>query len=103
MFPYSKRKGTTAAKLENQIQVGIKKDRVKTLMRLGDAKLDDFSQNALGQTSEVLFETNQDGYWEGYTSHYLRVRVKSDLDLKNEIRKVELSSFTGGKLYGNLC
>jgi len=103
VFPYSKRKGTTAAKLENQIQVGIKKDRVKTLMRLGDAKLDDFSQNALGQTSEVLFETNQDGYWEGYTSHYLRVRVKSDLDLKNEIRKVELSSFTGGKLYGNLC
>jgi len=102
VFPYSKRKGTTAAKLEDQIQVGVKKDRVKTLMMLGDAKLDDFSQNAIGQTSEVLFETNQDGYWEGYTSHYLRVRVKSEENLRNEIRKVELSSFMGGKLYGNL-
>ena len=102
IFPYSKRKGTTAAKLENQIQVGVKKDRVKTLMMLGDAKLDEFSQNAVGQTSEVLFETLQDGYWEGYTSHYLRVRVKSDLDLKNEIRNIKLSNFTAGKLYGDL-
>lgn len=100
IFPYSKRKGTTAAKLDDQIQVGMKKDRVKTLMMLGDAKLDEFSQNAVGQTSEVLFESLQDGYWEGYTSHYLRVRVKSDLDLKNEIRNIKLSNFTAGKLYG---
>ena len=102
IFPYSKRKGTTAAKLDDQIQVGVKKDRVKTLMMLGDAKLDEFSQNAVGQTSEVLFESLQDGYWEGYTSHYLRVRVKSDLDLKNEIKNIKLSSFTAGKLYGEL-
>lgn len=102
VFPYSKRKGTTAAKLEDQIQVGVKKDRVKTLMMLGDAKLDEFSQNAIGKTSQVLFETEQDGYWEGYTSHYLRVRVKSEENLKNEIRRVELSSFKGRKLYGNL-
>jgi threonylcarbamoyladenosine tRNA methylthiotransferase MtaB len=102
IFPYSKRKGTTAAKLDDQIQVGVKKDRVKTLMMLGDAKLDEFSQNAVGQTSEVLFESLQDGYWEGYTSHYLRVRVKSDLDLKNEIKNIKLSSFIAGKLYGEL-
>lgn len=102
IFPYSKRKGTTAAKLDDQIQVGVKKDRVKTLMMLGDAKLDEFSQNAVGQTSEVLFESLQDGYWEGYTSHYLRVRVKSDLDLKNEIKNIKLSNFTAGKLYGEL-
>lgn len=102
VFPYSKRKGTTAAKLEDHIQVGVKKDRVKTLMMLGDAKLDEFSQNAVGSSSEVLFETMSDGYWEGYTSNYLRVRVKSELDLKNEIKKVELSQFMGGKLYGNI-
>src|SRR5690606_25487963 len=102
VFPYSKRKGTTAAKLEDQIQVGVKKDRVKTLMMLGEAKLDEFSQNAVGSSSEVLFETLNDGYWEGYTSHYLRVRVKSELNLKNEIKNVELSGFVGGKLYGNI-
>lgn len=102
IFPYSKRKGTTAAKLEDQIQVGVKKDRVKTLMMLGDAKLDEFSQNSLGSTSQVLFESHNDGHWEGYTSTYLRVRVKSESDLKNEIREVELTQYLGGKLYGRL-
>jgi threonylcarbamoyladenosine tRNA methylthiotransferase MtaB len=39
VFPYSKRKNTTAAKMENHIHSGVKKERVKTLMMFGDAKL----------------------------------------------------------------
>lgn len=102
VFPYSKRKGTTAAKLENQIQSGVKKDRVRTLMMLGEAKLDEFSANMVGKHTSVLFESQNDGYWEGYSSNYIRVRVKSDLDLKNQIRSVKLTSYPGGKLLGEL-
>lgn len=102
VFPYSKRKGTTAAKLENQIQTGVKKDRVRTLMMLGDAKLDEFSANSVGNATNVLFENEIDGYWEGYSSNYLRVRVKSAENLKNEIRSVRLDSYTGGKLLGSI-
>lgn len=98
IFPYSKRKGTTAARLENQIQAGVKKDRVRTLMMLGEAKLDDFSVAQVGTETEVLFENEQDGYWEGYSSHYLRVRMPSAIGLKNQIRKVRIVSFEAGKL-----
>lgn len=102
VFPYSKRKGTTAAKLESQIQTGVKKDRVKTLMMLGEAKLDEFSRETIGTSTEVLFETQNDGYWEGYTSHYLRIRVKSDQDLKNEIRNIQIVDYVGGYLKGEI-
>lgn len=102
VFPYSKRKGTTAARLENQIQSGVKKDRVRTLMMLGEAKLDEFSQNQIGKETEVLFESQHDGYWEGYSSHYLKVRVKSDWDLKNTIYPVKLTEYVGGVLKGEI-
>jgi threonylcarbamoyladenosine tRNA methylthiotransferase MtaB len=100
VFPYSKRKGTTAAKLENQIQSAVKKERVKTLMMLGDAKLDEFSRNTIGTTTQVLFESQLDGFWEGYTGHYLKLRVKSDENLKNEIREVRIADYVGGNLRG---
>ncbi len=102
VFPYSKRKGTTAAKLSDQIQSVVKKDRVRTLMMLGEAKLDEFSHEMVGKETQVLFESEVDGFWEGYSSNYLRVRVKSSQHLKNEIRKVRLSSFVGGKLMGEI-
>ncbi|WP_408097704.1 tRNA (N(6)-L-threonylcarbamoyladenosine(37)-C(2))-methylthiotransferase MtaB [Peredibacter sp. HCB2-198] len=102
VFPYSKRKGTTASKMENQIQSPVKKDRVRTLMMLGDAKLDEFSANFVGNTTNVLFENEVDGFWEGYSSNYLRVRVKSTENLKNEIRSVRVDSYVGGKLIGTI-
>jgi len=102
IFPYSKRKGTTAAKLEDQIQASVKKDRVRTLMLLGEAKLDEFSQNMVGKQTQVLFEQLIDGYWEGYSSNYLRVKVKSDWDLKNQIYPVDLVLMSGGKLLGEI-
>lgn len=98
VFPYSKRKGTTAARLENQIQAGVKKDRVRTLMMLGEAKLDDFSREQIGKMTSVLFENEIDGFWEGYSSEFLRVRMKSSENLKNQIRDVKLLSFEAGKL-----
>jgi threonylcarbamoyladenosine tRNA methylthiotransferase MtaB len=103
VFPYSKRKGTTAAKLSQQIQSDIKKDRVRTLMMLGNAKLDEFSNEMVGKKTEVLFENEIDGYWEGYSSNYLRVRMKFNENLKNTIKEVRITSFIGGKLYGEIC
>ncbi|WPU64723.1 tRNA (N(6)-L-threonylcarbamoyladenosine(37)-C(2))-methylthiotransferase MtaB [Peredibacter starrii] len=102
VFPYSKRKGTTASKMDNHIQTSVKKDRVRTLMMLGDAKLDEFSANFVGNTTNVLFENEADGFWEGYSSNYLRVRVKSTENLKNEVRSVRVDSYVGGKLIGTI-
>jgi threonylcarbamoyladenosine tRNA methylthiotransferase MtaB len=102
VFPYSKRKGTTAAKLDDQIQASVKKERVRTLMLLGEAKLDEFSHNMIGRKTEVLFESSQDGFWEGYSSNYLRVKVKSTKDLSNSIYSVRIKEMVGGKLVGEI-
>ncbi len=103
VFPYSKRKNTTAAKLENQIHHAVKKERVKTLMMFGDAKLNLFSEDQIGKKTKVLFERrNKQGMFEGYSSNFVRVMVDTNQDLSNEIREVFISKMVGDKLFGEL-
>lgn len=102
VFPYSKRKGTTAAKAENHIQADVKKARVKKLIELGERKLLEFSMRQLNTNTEVLFERKKNEYFHGHTSHYLKIKVKSDADLKNEIRNVRIVSFDGKNLVGEI-
>lgn len=103
VFPYSSRKNTLAAKMDDHIQHGVKKQRVKTLMMLGDAKLNLFSEDQVGSSSEVLFERrNKAGFWEGYTRNYVRVFVASDGELKNQVRHVFLKDFREGQLFGEI-
>jgi len=103
VFPYSKRKNTTAAKLENQIHHAVKKERVKTLMMFGDAKLNLFSEDQIGKKTNVLFERrNKQGMFEGYSSNFVRVMVDTNLDLSNQVREVFISKMVGDKLFGEL-
>lgn len=102
VFPYSKRKNTTAAKLENHIQNDVKKERVRTLINLGEEKLQAFTQSMIGKESHVLFEREKDGYFEGYTSNYIKVKHKSDSNLQNQILKMKFNAVEGDKLTGEI-
>jgi len=96
VFPYSSRKNTTAARLPDHIQHGVKKDRVHALRSLGEAKLALFTEDQVGSSSEVLFERrNKQGLWEGYTRNYVRVVLESDQELRNQIRPVFLKDYDG--------
>ncbi len=103
VFPYSKRKNTTAAKLEDQIHHATKKDRVKILMMLGESKLNLFGEDQVGKTHAVLFEQlNKDGFWTGYTTNYIRIHVKSDADLANLILNVRVTEVVKNKVMGEI-
>ncbi|MAF77929.1 MAG: tRNA (N(6)-L-threonylcarbamoyladenosine(37)-C(2))-methylthiotransferase MtaB [Halobacteriovoraceae bacterium] len=103
VFPYSSRKNTLAARMENHIQHGVKKERVRALKMFGEAKLSMFAEDQVGSSNEVLFERQNDkGFWEGYTKNYVRVWVKSKSDLKNQIRHVYLNDFVEGQLRGEI-
>jgi threonylcarbamoyladenosine tRNA methylthiotransferase MtaB len=103
VFPYSKRKGTIAARSENHIHVGVKKERSRALHMFGEAKLAMLSEDMVGMTTDVLFERrNKEDFFTGYSTNFVKVHVKTDSDLKNEIRKVHLTHFKDGKLYGEL-
>lgn len=90
IFKYSPRKGTRAATMEDQIDGNIKEARSKKLMELNDRNESEFTKNSIGKEMEVLFECNDDGVFRGYAKNYLKVEVKSDENIKEEIRKVKI-------------
>ncbi len=104
VFPYSKRKGTTASLLKDEISKQIKKERVQKLIELGARKLEAFAETQVGLSNRVLFEKkNECGLWEGYSSNYLVVEVEALDDLKNKVCKVIFTSAHKGTLSARLA
>jgi len=101
-FPYSKRKGTLSAGMDDHIPHSVKKERVKMITDLGNAKLLDFSHQQIGTHSKVLFEKRDGELFEGYTSNFVRIWAKSKQDLTNQIKNVEILGFEKGKLFGKI-
>lgn len=103
VFPYSKRKNTTAGRMENHIHSAEKKSRVRSLIMFGDAKLNLFNEDQIGKKLNVLFEKkNKDGNYEGYSGNYVRVQTKSHLDLANVEKEVFITGMNEGRLIGEI-
>lgn len=103
IFPYSKRKGTPAEKMPNQIPETVKQKRCAQLAELDHKQQQSFLEQCVGSEAEVLFEqTAADGYIEGLTSNYLRVYVQGGAELCGTLRKVRLLKAETGFLVGEL-
>lgn len=89
-FPYSPKRGTPAAKMKNQISGEIKSQRSKEMIALSDKMNLDFLKSNIGETVPVLFEDMEKGYWQGHTTNYIKVIVKSQGNLNNKIINVKL-------------
>ena len=90
VFPYSKRNGTLAARMDNQIDEKIKKQRVKKILELSHELEKNYMNKFVG--SEVIFipEVEKNGYIIGHTGNYLQIKTigtKEDLN-KNKIVKI---------------
>ena len=94
-FPYSPKKGTPAAKMKNQISGDVKSQRRKEMIALSDKMNIDFLNNNIGKTVPVLFEDMENGFWQGHTTNYIKVLVKSDENLNNKIVDVKLDKIHG--------
>ncbi|MDR0905063.1 MAG: tRNA (N(6)-L-threonylcarbamoyladenosine(37)-C(2))-methylthiotransferase MtaB [Oscillospiraceae bacterium] len=75
VFPYSKRPGTPAAAMENQLPNAVKKARAAELRAVAAATGAAFAASQVGRVLEVLFEREADGGSVGHSSNYLEVRV----------------------------
>lgn len=93
-FPYSKRKGTPAAEMKDQVPENIKKERVHILSEIGEDIRREILDRVLREKSEVevLFETYADGYIHGHTADFIEVKVKSDRAMHGELALVKLIS-----------
>jgi len=100
VFPYSRRNGTVAAKLPDQVDEAVKKQRSAVLRALDATKRIDFLTWYIGRPTEVLFEeqTEVDGevYWMGHGREYVKVLMKSEEDLANRILTVVPAKIIGG-------
>ena len=90
VFKYSKRKGTVAAKMENQINENIKEKRSQNLIELSDHNQKEILESYIGKEVEVLFEEEKDGYWQGHTTNYMTVKTKTEKNLKNLLLKIRI-------------
>lgn len=89
IFKYSKRKGTRAAVMPDQIDEQIKAARSEKLIALGHDMSEEFRKFYIGKNEEVLFEEKavigDKEYFVGYTKEYVKVAKKTDENLENQI------------------
>jgi len=90
VFSYSPRDGTEAARMPQQVEDRVKKERSEKMLALAEQNARRFRQHFLGKTMTVLFEQQCDGVWSGLTSNYIRVYTKSSDDLTNKLLLVKL-------------
>ena len=97
VFKYSKRDGTVAAKMPNQIDEKIKTLRSEDLIKTGEKLTKEFRQAKIGQDTTVLFEEkillDNKEYWVGHTVDYIKIAVPEKENLEGQIRKVNVKDF----------
>ena len=92
VFPYSRRKGTAADKMDGHIPERIKHERADIMIERTLASQRRFMESQVGLIQPVLFETRaKDGFFEGFTMNYTKVRVADDNIQSGEIIDVKLT------------
>ena len=96
IFKYSRREGTRAAAMENQVSEQEKARRSAVLIELGEKKRKAYEQSFLGKEVEVLVEEEAviEGrpMQTGHTKEYIRIAFEGDKGLKNTIVKVRVDN-----------
>jgi threonylcarbamoyladenosine tRNA methylthiotransferase MtaB len=92
VFTYSERDNTVAASLEDVVPKNVRSKRSKMLRGLSVKKRRAFYESQLGSSRTVLFEgENKEGYIQGFTENYVKVKSPWNPELVNTLQKVELT------------
>lgn len=93
VFTYSERDNTVAAGMAQVVPPAVRNKRSKMLRALSVKKRRAFYESQLGTERLVLFEDgNKDGYIQGFTENYVKVKAPWDPQLVNTLQQVELTS-----------
>ncbi|UQD52803.1 tRNA (N(6)-L-threonylcarbamoyladenosine(37)-C(2))-methylthiotransferase MtaB [Bacillus methanolicus] len=96
VFPYSKRTGTPAARMADQIDEEVKNERVHRLIALSDQLAKEYASQFEGEVLEVIPEERfkgdpESGLYEGYTDNYLKVVFPATEEMIGKIVKVKIT------------
>lgn len=90
VFRYSRRPGTPAADFALQVPAAEKDRRSKTLIAIGKQLARTYAERLVGESVQVLWEHEQDGYWRGHTDTYVPVSAVSTLPLGNRLSEAKV-------------
>lgn len=94
VFPYSKRTGTPAAMMDDQVDENIKEQRVARLIALSDQLAKEYASKYEGELLEIIpeeFSEEAGGRLVGYTDNYLRVAIEGDESLIGQLVRVKIT------------
>lgn len=91
VFPYSRRKGTKADMMENQIKEEIKKERVKKIIELSNELEKEYMEKFIGKDLEFIPEIKKENYLIGHTGNYIMVKLESNEELNHNSKNVKIS------------
>lgn len=100
VFPFSAREGTIAAAMKNQVDAQTKKIRTNRALEISAAKEKSFAEKLIGETVEIIAETEENNFVDGLTKNYVRVYVPANENIRlGEIVKVQVEKiFKNGVL-----
>ena len=101
IFPYSRRPGTKADAMPEQLSHAVKSARAHAAQRVADDCKQRYLAQQIGKILPVLFETEQDGRWVGHSDNYCLVSAAGD-DLRGVVKNVKISAISGQMLVGDL-
>lgn len=99
-FKYSKRKGTVAEKMPNQILPDVQEQRSKIIMKLSYEMQNEYNQKYLGKTVKVLFEEKEGEYYKGHTTNYMMIYMRSEEKMENEIKDIYIDKIENDRIIG---
>lgn len=102
VFKYSKRAGTVAAKMPNQVDEKEKTKRSEKLIQAGLELTRQYRQGFIGKREEILFEENKivDGkeYSVGHTKNYIEAAVENMGDISGKVLEAEIKGFLNNEI-----
>ena len=102
VFPYSRRKGTVADKMENQVDENIKNIRCEKMIETGKILKKEFFEKYVGKTVSILTERlTREGLWEGHTSNFIQVFAKGECT-EGKLINVKLTGYNEEYMTGEI-
>ena len=96
IFKYSKREGTKAARMEDQIDEQVKTARSAVMIELGEKKRKAYEESFIGKPVEVLVEEEAmiggKKVQTGHTKEYIKIALESEKNLRNTVVKVQIEN-----------
>ena len=101
VFPYSRRPGTPADAMPNQVPKAVKAERAARASSVAEELRRQYDTALIGSVQEVLFEQTEDGFFTGHAKNYVKVYARGD-GLHNVVKQVRITALRSDGIEGEL-